>query len=116
MLEHDRQVRSARLETNIEGFLTFRGVTSSVRIMNVSVGGVAIDTKLSLLEGDHVQVQFKFPRDTLVPVEFWGAVRSIGFGRVGVQYDEISRGDLSRIEAWVKDCVLGQAMGVKECK
>jgi len=116
MSDHEKQVRSARLEVNIEGTLMFRETSSTMRVMNISMGGIALETKCSLLEGDHVQVQFKLPRDTLVPVEFWGAVRNAGYGRVGVQYDEISRSDLARIEGFVRDCVLTQMKGVKECR
>lgn len=115
MREHEKQIRSVRLETDIEGTLTFRGEETPVRIFNVSMGGVALETKLLLLEGDLVQVRFKPPRDQIVPVEFWGAVKNAGVGRVGVEYDEISATDRARIEAWVKDCALSSALG-RECK
>lgn len=93
-------LRLTRIPVNIPATYSLKGHESEGKIVDISSNGLGMEVRQIFVIGDLIRIQFATTTDA---VDFWGIVRRISGGTIGIQFEEISKENEEKIEEFVND-------------
>lgn len=108
-------LRLTRIDVQIPAVYTLKGMESEGTIINISSGGVAMEVKQIFVLGDILRIQFKFPGNKNdSSVDFWGIVKNVSHGVIGLKFEELSHDMERKLEEYVNDMLRARGLAHQE--
>lgn len=113
--EESKGLRLTRIDVKIPCTYTLKNQQSEGLIINISSGGVAMEVRQIFVIGDILRLQFKLPGNKIqTEVDFWGIVKNVQHGQVGVQFEELSNEMAQVLEGYVNDMLRSRGLAHRE--
>ncbi len=113
--EEGQGLRLTRIDVKIPATYTLKGQQSEGLIINISSGGIAMEVRQIFLIGDILRLQFKLPGNKVQPeVDFWGIVKNVQHGQIGIQFEELSHEMGQLLEEYVNDMLRSRGLTQRE--
>lgn len=108
-------LRLTRIDVRIPVTYTWKGVQADGTVVNISSGGVGIEVKQIFVVGDIIRVQFKLKTEKMNDdVDFWGIVRNVNNGQIGVKFEELSNENREKLEDYVGELLRERGLSQRE--
>ena len=113
--EQQSGLRLTRIDVKIPAIYTLKGHESDGLIINISSGGIAMEVRQIFVLGDIIRIQFKLPNNKVNgEVDFWGIVKNVSHGEIGLKFEELSHDMEVKLEEYVNDMLRSRGLAHRE--
>ncbi len=92
--------RQTRIPVRIKAELSYNSIKDSCEIIDISKGGILVESNRIFAEGDLVQVTANLTPE--FNLNIWGIVRNVKVSReIGIEFDEISNEQRKQLNNYV---------------
>ncbi len=98
------KLRLSRVPVNIEATYYLRNIKGQCTIVDISEGGVGIETNQLFVVGDLVRLVFNLSDD--LHIDMWGIVRNVNGTKVGIEYEELPYEGRESIKRFVANLLI----------
>lgn len=95
----DNKLRLTRIPVSIRAEYQYKGNKGPCIILDFSEGGIGIETKQILVEGDLLRVVADLPKG--IHLDIWCVVRNVQGTKLGLEFEEISNANREALHKYV---------------
>lgn len=107
-------LRPTRIGVSIKATYMLKNSQGDGLLVDISTGGVGLEVKQIFVLGDLVRVMFRLPTSPNEEIDFWGIVRNVNGNVIGLKYEEISKGNVDKIDNYVASLLLQNGRDSRE--
>lgn len=113
-MNSNNALRQTRISVNIPATYFLKGSQGEAHIVDMSVGGIGLEVKQLFVIDDLIRIKFTIPGSDGIDVDFWGIVKNVSGGVLGIKYEEISNDSMEAISQYMGTSLLKMGKAARE--